>query len=95
MIGWLLSDGVTGSPLEVVTFRMSHERQGGAGHMTFRGTASNPRVGLRKERRTGVEETQQVSGREVGEVGRTGFSWLICQRKPCVFKFVSDKKSLK
>jgi len=39
-----------------------------------------------------VEETQQVSRREVGEVGRTGFSWLICQRKPCVFKFVSDKK---
>ena len=39
-----------------------------------------------------MEETQQVSRREVGEVGRTGFSWLICQRKPCVFKFVSDKK---
>ena len=39
-----------------------------------------------------MEETQQVSRREVGEVGRTGFSWLICQRKLCVFKFVSDKK---
>ena len=57
MIGWLLSDGVTGSPLGEVTFGMSHERQGGAGYMTFRGPASNPRVGLRRGGRTRVEET--------------------------------------
>lgn len=38
MIGRLLLDGVTGSPLEEVTFRMSHDWQGEAGHMTLTGS---------------------------------------------------------
>lgn len=44
---------------------------------------------LKSSRREGREVED-----EVGEVGRAGSSWLICQRKPFVFDVDCDKKSL-